>query len=214
MITAMMTVLKRGGPVATALVLLASADLHGQGVSFGLAGGLSTGENLLAGEAIVDGAFPIIGGLKTDGFNVRGMVDVPFSSIPLSFRAELVYNRLSGSPNTFQGRQGEPDVRVALRDESVASLASLVIATSRTAVLAPYFIGGGGLFYTAVGTNPERASSQVVETRRSVGFGVNVGAGLRVKAGSTALLFEIRFPQPLHSNRGVGYVALTAGILF
>ena len=104
---------------------------------------------------------PGVTGAGQAGYHFRGYADLPVEATPLSFRAELFYNRLTSTPNTFDaGVNGKE----ALVDRTAGLTGSLVARMNRRRTVSPYFSIGAGVFTTELGHNPDVFGTRVTET--------------------------------------------------
>lgn len=184
---------------------------HAQHWSFGVGVGAAlVGPN--GGRAVWPGAFPVTGADRA-GFNLRGMADYALARLPVSVRGEVSVTRLSSRPRSAALVDGT-QAPTALSDRTLAGTANLVLTMNRAGRAAPYLIAGAGLYHTRLGTNADFTSARVAEAREDVGFGLNGGAGARVRTGGPDLLLELRYHQVLSSPRGSPFIPVTVGVLF
>jgi hypothetical protein len=189
------------------LQLALVTPLMAQGPSFGA----------LVGHSLVGGGDSrtlvgsgVTGGSQA-GLHMRAFADLPFEATPLSFRAELFYNRLTSGANTYDaGVNGKS----ALVDRTVGLTGSFVAATSRHGKVVPYFALGAGLFTTYLGHNPDVFSSTITETYEGMGLGLVAGGGLRIRLGRPTLLLDWRYYQALYNTRGSSFMPLSIGLGF
>jgi hypothetical protein len=200
------------GSMALLLVLLTSVlgwlePLSAQRPQFG---GL-IGHSLVGGGDSRTFVGSGVTGASQAGLHLRAFADLPFERSPLSFRAELFYNRLTSGPNTFDAGV---NAKSALLDRTIGLTGSFVATTSRSAGVAPYFSMGMGLFTTHLGHNPNDLSPVVTETYSGMGLGLVAGAGLRVRLGRPQLLLDWRYYQALYNTRGSSFMPFSVGLAF
>jgi hypothetical protein len=198
-----------------AILLLTAVSLHlatvtplvAQGPSFGV----FLGHSLVGGSESRTLVGSGVTGGDQAGLHLRAFGDLRFEATPLSFRAELFYNRLTSGPNTYSA---SPDGKAALLDRTVGLTGSFVASTSRAARVAPYFSLGAGLFTTKLGHNPDGISSVITETYQGMGLGLVAGGGLRVRLGRPTLLVDWHYYQGLYNTRGSSFMPISIGLGF
>jgi hypothetical protein len=178
--------------------------------------GIAAGKSFVGGgdsRTLVDAGGFNVTGADQAGFHIRGMAEVPLNSAAFAFRAEVFYNALHSRPNTV-AIVGSGSGAAALYDRTFGLAGSFVASLSSQARVSPYFLLGAGAFLSRLGTNPDPQSGQAVLTRSGMGLGLQTGVGLRVRAGRRSVLLEWRYGQALNNTRGVGFMALTVGVMF
>jgi hypothetical protein len=193
-------------------VLFLSSPLAAQRTRIGAVVGYSL---IGGGERIVnhDGSHTLTGASRA-GPHLRTFVDVALAARALSLRGELFYNQLTSKPNTIIVT-GSGSGQAALMDRTAGATASLVATAWRAAGVAPYVALGAGVMTTSLGYNPDDPSSnQVTRTRRGTGFGLVLGAGVRIRAERPTFLLEWRRYRPFYKLRGSGFMPLSLGVAF
>lgn len=193
--------------ITLSLQLAPATSLVAQGPSFGVFLGHSFvgggDSRILVGSGVTGGS--------QAGLHLRAFANLPFEATPLSFRAELFYNRLTSGSNTYNA---SPDGKAALLDRTVGLTGSFVASTSRSARVAPYFSLGAGLFTTELGHNPNGMSTVITETYQGMGLGLVAGGGLRVRLGRPTLLLDWHYYQALYNTRGSSFMPISIGLGF
>lgn len=178
--------------------------------------GAVVGRNWFGGNrtVVVSGSDSLTGARET-GLHLRAFVDMPITASAFSFRGEVFYSQLTSGPQTYVASSGSSRaVKSALRDRTGGITGSFVGTTNRASGVAPYFALGAGLFVTRLGYNPEPGSPEVARSIGSMGLGLVVGGGLRIRTGTPTLLLDWRYYQPLHATRGSAFMPLSLGVVF
>ncbi|MGH7699022.1 MAG: hypothetical protein ACREMJ_00660 [Gemmatimonadales bacterium] len=202
------TLIVAAGLAASLLVppLAAQRVQFGALVGYSLVGG---GDS----RAVVDDGGSTVTGAGRAGLHLRGFVDIPLSSSTFTFRAELFYNRLTSSPNSY-AVVGRETAQQALTDRTAGLSGSFVAATSGSARVAPYFALGAGVFTTTLGYNPDPSATEVTRTQGGMGLGLLAGGGLRIRTQGPTVLVDWRYYQALHNTRGSAFMPLSIGMTF
>jgi len=184
---------------------------QGQGPRFGIA----IGTGLVAGDSrvVVDAGNFNVTGAGQSGLHIRGTAEWPLSAPAFTFRAELFYNRLYSKPNSY-AFVGDSLATAALTDRTAGLTGSFVAWLSPQAGVSPYFLFGGGVVKSSLGTNSDPQSHDVVISRGGFGLGLQAGMGLRFRIKRTDFLVEWRYAQVMNNTRGSAYWPLTVGIMF
>ena len=184
---------------------------QGQGPRFGI----SIGKGIVAGDSrvVVDAGNFNVTGAGQAGIHIRGMSEWPLGSTAFTFRAELFYNALHSSPNTY-AVVGDSIATAALTDRTLGLTGNFVAWVNPKAGVSPYFVLGAGVVKSSLGTNSDPQSNDVVISRGGFGLGLETGMGLRFRVQRTDFLVEWRYAQSLNNTRGSAYWPLTVGIMF
>ena len=154
-----------------------------------------------------------IAGAGRAGLHLRGFVDVPLSPSALSFRGELFYNYLSSGTNTYRV-VGSETVPAARSDRTLGITGSFVATLMSRAAISPTFSLGAGLFKSSLTYEPDPMGEGSTRRLGSIGPGVLLGAGLRIRTGGPTLLIDWRYYQGLHATRGSPFMPLSIGVAF
>jgi len=196
-------------PLVAALCMPTLAQ--GQGPRFGIA----VGQGFAGGDSrvLVDaGGFNVTGAGQA-GLHIRGMAEWPLSSPAFAFRAEIFYNRLHSNPNTI-AFVGGTTAQTALTDRTSGVTGSFIASLSPHSRVSAYFLLGGGVFRSTLGTNSDPQSRDVTISRGGMGLGLQAGVGMRVRIQRRDFLVEWRYGQALNNTRGMAFMPLTVGIMF
>jgi hypothetical protein len=196
----------------TFFALCFTTGLSAQRVRFGFAYGTS----LVGGgdsRVLVPTNGYNVTGADQSGHHIRLFADFPLSSPSVIFRAELFYNVLHSGPNSW-AFVGNDVGKAALTDKTFGLTGSFVASLKPHARVSPYFLFGGGLFMSQLGTNSDPQSRQVAMTEGGMGLGLQTGFGLKIKTGKRDLLLEWRYGQALNNTRGSTFMPLTIGVRF
>jgi hypothetical protein len=120
------------------------------------------------------------------GFHAQGMLGLRIPLLPVSFRGELLFQRLPFDPGgNFQ---------------QFAGIANVLYTLAPTPVVSPYLIGGLGVYNSGNGAS-------------STDFGVNGGVGIRVNLLVVDLLGEARFHHAF-TDGGSSTLPISFGVMF
>ncbi len=151
-------------------------------ISFGVSGGLSVPTGDL-GDAV------------DAGYSVAGHVYFkPSGSSMLGFRGDVSFDRWA-----FKGNSD-----VSTRNLAVVANALLDIGAGSSSAIAPYVLGGVGLFNGKSSVNNSESSSEV---------GVQAGGGLRFKLSGFSTFVEAKYVN-VFSDPSTGYIPITFGVRF
>jgi hypothetical protein len=173
---------------ALALGLLVSASTaHAQGAEFSLGGGI---DNPL-------GDFNDAAKLGFHG--LAGVSFVPEGS-PVGIQVDGNYS------------QFKDDTPLDVKFQMIYGTANAVykFKTSEESQFRPYLIGGGGVYNFKVKGDDVPTGFDDSQTK----FGINVGAGFDVKAGSAGLFIEGRFHDVFTSGNNTQFIPITVGVRF
>lgn len=192
--------------------LVGSIPLQAQRTRFGIA----VGKGFVGGgdsKTLVDINGDTVTGADQAGLHLRAFAEVPLSSPSFAFRAELFYNRMTSSSNSWAIVNGSIG-KAALEDQTMGLAGTFIGMLKPKARVSPYFLLGAGIFASKLGTNRDPQSTDVVMTRGGMGLGLQTGMGLRWRIGQKDLLFEWRYSQALNNTRGAAFMPLTVGLTF
>ncbi len=163
-------------------VVAFAAPLQAQGPQFLLGAGLG----LPLGE---------FGDFAKTGFHGTAGVAIAPASLPVGLRLD----------GTFSHFGTEFD-DVSWRTLSLTGNAVYNFKTAETSRIAPYLIGGVGLYNNkATGDGAEGAESET-------DFGINAGAGFNVAAGAASVFVEGRFHNVFTDGNSQQFIPLTVGV--
>jgi hypothetical protein len=193
----------------TSLVMLVTPA--GAQTRFGVAAGRSlVGSG--GSRVLVPAQGELLTGAGAPGWFAAAHVESSIGNSAFSVRGELSASRLGSSRPEIAFVGGDASAPTASRDLSLGLSGSLVAATSRTATLAPYAIGGMGWYVASLRATSETGTGTLSASGN--GLGLQLGGGLRWQRGAARIFVETRLVQPLSSVRGVNYMPLMVGVQF
>ncbi|HZF66532.1 MAG TPA: outer membrane beta-barrel protein [Gemmatirosa sp.] len=193
-------------PAALALALVAAPAQAQLGavnpISFGIAGGATVPLGDFAD-------------FVNTGFNVDGILTLRAPTLPVSFRAEVGYQRFAIKEGAL-GTDLPPGARLSGNAYAWQGVANLVYTFStRTALVRPYLIGGVG--YYRLGEEYKASlggQSQTMKPGATDKFGVNGGVGLELPLGGFTGFAEARFHRIFTANTDTDLLPLRFGVRF
>jgi len=131
------------------------------------------------------------------GFNVTGTVGINPQLIPLGIRVDVAYNRF-GVKNNSAGITG---------DFHFTSVTGNLVYSIPSETVAPYLIGGAGL-YNAAANLPGFGSNS------SNKFGWNIGGGIKMPLSGFDTFLEARYNQVQGNGGSLKFIPITFGVMF
>jgi hypothetical protein len=196
----------RALPAALALALVAvpaQAQLGAVNpISFGVAGGAT----------VPLGDFADI---VNPGFNVDGILTLRVPTLPVSFRAEVGYQRFGIKDETL-GTDLPPGATLSGNAYAWQGVANVVYTfATRTALVRPYLIGGVGYYRLGEEYKATLGSeSQTLKPDPTNKFGVNGGVGLELPLGAFTGFAEARFHRIFTERTDTDLLPLRIGVRF
>ncbi|HEX5831301.1 MAG TPA: outer membrane beta-barrel protein [Gemmatimonadaceae bacterium] len=174
---------------------VAGADLQAQVLSaaghrFGIAGG----------AALPNGDF---GDLANTGWDIGGQYSFTPPVLPIGFRAELGYSRY-GVKEEFMPSGVDANIGI------LQGVANAVWSPVGALGVAPYVIGGVGMYNVKVSAEADGASASEDETK----VGLNGGAGIRFPLGGMRGFAEVRYHSIFTEEENMTFIPLRFGIEF
>ena len=174
--------------LAAALVT-APAALHAQDAApRAIRWGLAAGATIPTGDA---------GDLYDWGFHVAGSGTYKAPLVPLGFRGEVMWHRLTGAE--FESGLGTVDVPDA---NVIAGIVNAELGLGGTGAK-PYLIGGLGVY---------RLSAEDVDA--STDFGFNIGAGVGIQLAGFDAFAELRYHSIQSDGDAVNIIPISFGLRF
>jgi hypothetical protein len=179
-----------------------------QGLGFGFAGGMSlVGSS--SGRRISADPYPVSGG-DQPGVNARAYLELDNGDW-FGLRGELAYTRLKSGASTYSTCCGDSS-KAALRDETYGVFMSSVLMLPPNSDFHLYLVGGPGVIYTRLSSNPTAGETSVADRRSGTGFGAVGGLGLRARTGGMVIAIEARYQQSFGRLRGSPVVPISIAI--
>jgi hypothetical protein len=186
---------------ALALTAATSSTAQAQGRGAPVARPFSFGVS--AGAAIPTGK---TSDAATTGLGITGLVDYRTPTMPFTLRGELSYDRfgIKDLPSSIDGHHGV-----------LAGIVNFVAAMPSSGSIAPYFIGGPGVYSvkTVVSDNDVEVSA------KKTAMGLNGGMGLNFRIGTIGAFAEARYHYVFSKDKDKGFenmqhIPLSFGIRF
>jgi hypothetical protein len=129
------------------------------------------------------------------GFN--GTVTVGFhpQMIPLGIRVDGAYNQFSAKSGTLGG------------NVHFTSVTGNLVYSIPSEMVAPYLIGGAGLYNAAI-------SNTALGSGSSNKFGWNIGGGIKMPLSGFDTFLEARYNQVQGNNGSLKFIPITFGVMF
>lgn len=184
--------------VLAVTVLLASTPAHaGKLVELGLGGGMS----VPVGDT---------GDAFDSGFHVRGFVHAKPPMLPFGLRGALGYQRfdMASLPVSQTGKA-----------EMLSGLANVTLELIPFGPVRPYVTAGLGAFHVKGEVDSMSTQTKISETK----FGIDAGAGVKLRLGAIKAFAEARFENAftdqginpaLNDPKSIKVVPVTFGLVF
>lgn len=140
------------------------------------------------------------GDVASMGYHAQGSAEIAPKGMPVSWRADLVYDRHSGKEDAFG-----PNTEATFSTLGMAVAAVYGFQTQSTA--RPYLLGGIGMY---------RSGGEIdgTELEASTDFGINAGAGVRFNLGQIRSFAEVRLHNIMTEGSATRVVPITFGLVF
>jgi len=129
------------------------------------------------------------------GFNGTVTVGLHPQMIPLGIRVDGAYNQFSAKTGTLGG------------SVHFASVTGNLVYSIPSEIVAPYLIGGAGLYNAAI-------TNSAFGTGSSNKFGWNIGGGIKMPLSGFDTFLEARYNQVQGNNGSLKFIPITFGLMF
>ena len=160
----------------------------------GLQFGLAVGDSIPTGDAKHD---------FKNGYRGTGLVAIGTPQANVGVRLEASYDVMK-----FKNQSDFPDF--SGKAKIASGTANLTLSPFHMQVLAPYFIGGGGVYNFKVSSNSTLGANSATQTK----FGWNAGAGVAFGLGRTHLFVEGRYHSISTSGQRFTFIPVSVGLVF
>ncbi|HVE80122.1 MAG TPA: outer membrane beta-barrel protein, partial [Gemmatimonadaceae bacterium] len=147
-----------------------------------------------AGATMPMGDYGDVAGM---GYHAQGSAEIAPKGMPVSWRADLVYDRHSGKEDVVG-----PDATFSTLGMAVNAVYAFQGQSAR-----PYLLGGLGMY---------RSGGEIdgTELEASTDFGINAGAGVRFNLGQIRSFAEVRLHNIMTEGSATRVIPITFGLVF
>ncbi|HEX5437783.1 MAG TPA: outer membrane beta-barrel protein [Gemmatimonadaceae bacterium] len=167
-------------------------------VSYPISVGIAAGATIPLGD---------LGDAQSTGWNVEGLVNWTTSHRPLSLRADVAYNSLSGKSVTFPGGSFKTD-NENLFDVTGDVAWHFYPNATNPSQWVPYILGGIGIYHFGGQT------SEIESTSGSTNFGLNIGGGVIYELSGFSAFVEARLHNVFLSGGSAKFFPISFGLRF